>query len=132
MPSQTTCSSSSVLSVLRSQRKDIIDRNRLKNSKFTGNSEKETSVGDQSIFFNQKVNPNQTQLSIETDNYSKMKTKFDSQPYFYQNSTVSSQFSNGQSGERQTKIQFPHRQLSSNSLAPQTDLHLAECLANKS
>jgi len=51
------------LSILRSHRKDIIDRNKLKNSKFTGNSEKETSVGDQSIFLNQKVNPNITQMS---------------------------------------------------------------------
>jgi len=32
-------------------------------------------------------------MSNENDNYSRMKMKFDSQPYFYQNSTITSQFS---------------------------------------
>lgn len=36
-----------------------------------------------------------TQLSsIDNENYDKKKQKFDSQPYFYQKSTVTSQFSN--------------------------------------
>lgn len=44
---------------------------------------------------NNKLNVNTTHLSsLETEEYDKKKQKFDSQPYFYQKSTITSNFSN--------------------------------------